>query len=132
MEPLLLLFAGTVLVLAAGTLVHALAVALRRRRREVALLKALGFDRSAIGRTVLLQAVSLAALGVVVGVPLGLVLGRWAWRLAARTVGVLSGPVTPVTVPMTVVVVLLAAAAAGVGPARRARQVAAADVLRSE
>jgi hypothetical protein len=131
-QPLLVLFAGSVLVLAAGTLVHALAVALRRRRREVALLKALGFDRGEVGRTVVLQAVSLAAVGVVVGLPVGLVVGGWAWRVAARTIGVLSGPITPVAVPVAVVAVLLAAGAASIGPARRARRVPAAEVLRTE
>jgi ABC-type antimicrobial peptide transport system permease subunit len=131
-QPLLALFAGTVLVLAAGTLVHALAVALRRRRREVALLKALGFDRGAVGRTVVLQAVSLASLSVVVGVPVGLVVGRVAWRGVARTIGVLSGPITPISVVLAAVLVIAVAAMSSLSAARRARSVAVADILRTE
>ena len=55
----------------------------RRRRRDFAVLKTLGFDRGQVRATVAWQATTLAALGVALGVPLGIVIGDAVWRLIA-------------------------------------------------
>ena len=70
--------------LAAGVVV-ALALTLlasvRRRRRELALLKTLGFTRRQLLAAVSWQASAVALVGVVIGVPLGIALGHWLWIL---------------------------------------------------
>ena len=61
----------------------------------------LGFVNGQIVSTVSWQATTLAGVGVVVGVPLGLVVGRTVWNAFANNLGV---------VPETVVPLLLVAA----------------------
>ena len=68
-------------------LLHFLAVSVRRRRREFAVLRSLGFARRDVGLTVSSQAVTIAAFGVLAGVPLGVVVGRWAWADGRRVGG---------------------------------------------
>ncbi|MCU1456093.1 MAG: hypothetical protein JWL73_185 [Actinomycetia bacterium] len=132
-EPLPLVLAGIVTVLAFGTLVYGVASALRHRRREVALLKALGFDRRQLRVASLVQAGLLAVLAVIVGIPIGLLLGRWTWTLAARTVGVVVAPVLPLLAAATVGVVALAVAlVVGAVSSRAVTRVPAASTLRPE
>jgi predicted lysophospholipase L1 biosynthesis ABC-type transport system permease subunit len=71
----------TLAVLAVG---HALVTNVRRRRRELAVPKTLGFDRRQIGATVAWQASTLATVGLIVGIPAGLVIGNLVWRQAAN------------------------------------------------
>lgn len=73
----------------------------RRRRAELALLKALGMTRSQIRSVIAWQTTFTLAVAVAVGVPLGLLAGRWAWRSFAGTLGVV-----PVTVVPALVIVL--------------------------
>jgi hypothetical protein len=116
-------------VAAAG---HALVTAVRRRRRDLAVLGTLGFVRGQVSATVAWQATTLAVVGLVVGVPLGLALGRWAWVLVAEGLGVS----TRVTVPLTVVLVvpgaLLVANLVAFVPGRIAARTRPAVVLRTE
>jgi predicted lysophospholipase L1 biosynthesis ABC-type transport system permease subunit len=89
------LLAGLVVLLALGTVTHALVTSVRRRRRDLATLKTLGFTRGQVPQTVAWQATTFALLALLVGVPLGVAGGRWAWRLVADQLGVVSGPVVP-------------------------------------
>ena len=125
---------GPVLVLlAAGTLIHVLLTSLYRRRRDLALLKTLGLRRGQVLRVVSWQAGALAAAALAVGVPLGVLGGRWAWALFARSAGVSSVPDIPVllvlaTVPATLLLALVIAA----GPGWAAARIRPAVVLRAE
>ena len=75
---------GAVLaLLAVGTLAHVLLTGVQRRRRDLAVLKTMGLLRSQLLRVVCWQASALAAVALLVGLPLGLLAGRWAWRLFA-------------------------------------------------
>ena len=74
--------AGGAVVALAFTLV----ASVRRRRRELALLKALGFTQRQLASAVAWQASVVGLAGVVVGAPLGVALGRWLWTLFAREV----------------------------------------------
>ena len=56
-----------------------LTTSVRRRRRDLALLKTLGFTRRQLAATVAAQASIVALLGIVVGVPVGIVAGRSLW-----------------------------------------------------
>jgi ABC-type lipoprotein release transport system permease subunit len=111
----------------------ALVTAVRRRRRDLAVLKTLGFDRRQVRSTVAWHATTVAGIGLVVGIPLGLVTGRLAWRMVADELGVGTDPTRPAlailfVVPVALVAVNLVAAL----PARRAARTRPAVVLRSE
>jgi hypothetical protein len=127
------LLAALLGLLGAATLGHLLVTVLRRRRRDLGVLKTLGFVRGQVAATVAWQATTLAFLALLVGLPLGLVAGRWAWLLVNRDLHSLASPVTPtiallVAVPATMLVANLVAAL----PARAAAATRAAVVLRSE
>jgi ABC-type lipoprotein release transport system permease subunit len=75
---------------------HALVTAVRRRGRELAMLKALGFTRRQMSATLAWQATTLGIVGIVVGLPLGVVLGRVLWASFAESLGVAINPVVPI------------------------------------
>ena len=111
----------------------ALVTAVRRRRRDLAVLKTLGFDRRQVRVTVAWHATTVAAIGLLVGIPLGMAVGRFVWRAVADELGVSAEPTWPVLaiallVPAAVLAVNLVAAV----PARRAARTRPAVVLRSE
>jgi hypothetical protein len=84
--------------LAAGTIVAlamTLAATVRRRRRDLALLKALGFTRRQLRACVAWQATVAAAVGAVIGVPVGIALGRQLWILFARSIYAVPEPTVP-------------------------------------
>jgi hypothetical protein len=58
----------------------------RLRRRDLALLKTLGFTRRQMRSSVAWQASASVAAGVVVGIPLGILLGRELWILFANEI----------------------------------------------
>ena len=123
------LLAGVALV----ALAHTLVTSVRRRRRELAVFKALGFLRRQVSASVAWQATTVATTGLVVGLPLGIAAGRWGWQLFADRLGVPPQPVIPLVlvgllVPATV---LLANVVAAV-PARVAASTRPSAVLRSE
>ncbi len=75
--------------LAAGAIVAlglTLVASVRRRRRDLALLKTLGFTQRQLVAAVAWQASVAAVIGIVIGVPLGIVAGRWLWSLFARQI----------------------------------------------
>ena len=125
---------GAVLaLLALGTLAHVLLTGVRRRRRDLAVLKTLGLRRSQVLSVVLWQACALGAVAVAVGLPVGVITGRWAWGIFAGYVGVASNPVVPVLTVLAVIpVALLLATAIAAGPGWAAARVRPAVILRSE
>ena len=82
-------------VFGAATLLHLLVVSVLRRRREMGLLKALGSVNRQIGATVLWQATTTASVGIVVGIPLGIVVGRLIWKAFATNLGAVPVPTVP-------------------------------------
>jgi ABC-type lipoprotein release transport system permease subunit len=118
---------------AAAALAHLLLTSVRRRRRDLAILKTLGFTRPQVQAAVAWQATTVAAVGVLIGVPLGLALGRFGWNLFAEGLGVKPEAVTPVGLSILVVpvVVLLANLIAAL-PARAAAATRPAVILRAE
>jgi hypothetical protein len=128
------LFLGALLgLLAVGTLSHALLAGVRRRYRDLALLKTLGLLRSQLLRVVFWEASTLAGAALLVGLPLGVIAGRWAWVIFSRSAGVAPQADVPVllvllAIPATVALANLIAA----GPGWTAARVPAATVLRSE
>ena len=76
-------FLGVISVI---TLAHAAAVTVRRRRRDLAVLRVLGFCRRDLRNAVRVQVAALSVLGGVLGVVLGLALGRQLWLSVAGSV----------------------------------------------
>jgi hypothetical protein len=128
-----LVLGGVLALLAVGTLAHVLLTGVRRRRRDLAVLKTLGMDRSQIVRVVAWQASALAAVALLVGIPVGLLVGRWAFALFARSLGVapnatISLLIVLATIPAVVIMANLIAAA----PGRAAARIRPGLVLRGE
>jgi FtsX-like permease family/MacB-like periplasmic core domain len=99
---------GAVLaLLAVGALTHVLLTGVRRRRRDLAVLATLGLLRSQLLRVVSWEASTLAGTALLVGLPLGLLAGRWAWQLFAVSVGVGSEAGIPVLLVLAVIPVTL-------------------------
>ncbi len=127
------IFGGMLAVSGAATLVHLLVVSVSRRRREMGLLKTLGFVNGQIVAAVVWQATAIALVGVVVGVPLGTVLGRLVWHAFADSLGAVPVSVVPtwllaaVGVGIVVVANLLA-----VAPALAARRSKPQQLLRAQ
>jgi hypothetical protein len=128
-----LLLTAVLAALGIGVLGHALVVALRQQRRDHAVLRILGFRRRQVSAAVAWQATTLAVVSLAVGVPLGLVAGRLAWRAFTTDLGAGGPPVTPVLAVAAVVVggLVLANVLAAV-PALRAGRLRPALVLRTE
>jgi ABC-type antimicrobial peptide transport system permease subunit len=70
----------------------------RRRRRELAVLKSLGMTRRQVRAIVVWQTSTVLFIAAVVGLALGLAVGRWVWVSFATSIGVV--PVT--TIPLGV------------------------------
>jgi FtsX-like permease family len=127
------LLAGLMASLALGTVTHALVSSVRRRRGDLAVLKVLGFVPRQVSATVAWQATAFAMMAVLAGLPLGVAVGRWAWRLVATQLGVVPESVVPSLQVATIVGgVLLAANLIAAGPGWVAGRVRPALVLRSE
>ncbi len=97
------------------------------------MLKSLGLVRRQVLAVVEWQAAALAIAALLLGVPLGVLAGRWAWALFAGAAGVSATATVPVrlvlaTIPVTVVLALLIAA----WPGRTAARVRPAAALRAE
>jgi ABC-type lipoprotein release transport system permease subunit len=95
-----------------GTLAHVLLTGVRRRRRDLAVLKTLGLLRSQLLRVVSWQASALATVALLAGLPLGLLAGRWAWQLFAGSAGVGGDADIPMLLVAAVIPVTLVLASA--------------------
>jgi hypothetical protein len=91
-----LIFGVMLATFGAATLVHFLVLSVSRRRREIGLLKVLGFVNHQVASAVAWQATTLALVGIVVGVPLGVVVGRTVWKAFAANLGVVPVSVVPI------------------------------------
>ena len=119
--------------LIASTVVHALSTAVRRRRRDLAVLEVLGASRRSLRSVGLFQALTVGVIAVLVGVPLGVVCGRAAWSALAEAYGTSAEPVVPVgALALAAAVVVMLAALAGWLPAARALRHRPAEILRTE
>ena len=110
----------------------ALAASARRRRRDLVILKVLGMTNASASRALRVHAAVVVAIGLVLGVPLGIAAGRWAWRAYASGIDVVDVVVVPVIgLVMVALVATLVAVLAAAVPTRIARAAPVA-VLRTE
>jgi ABC-type lipoprotein release transport system permease subunit len=126
------LLAVTVALFGAAMVTHLLVVSVARRRRELSLLKVLGFARGQVAGTVGWQATTLAVAGLAVGLPLGLAAGQALWRAFAVSFGVVAVPVAPPgLLAALAAAVLVAANLLAAGPAIAAARARPGPVLRA-
>jgi hypothetical protein len=115
------------------TIAHLLITSARRRQRDFAILRALGFTSWQVRGTLCWQALTLAGIALLIGVPAGIACGRLCWQLFAHQLGI-----TPVVaVPLAALAVmasgwLAAAAVIAALPGEAATRNPAARVLHSE
>ena len=127
------LLAGLVAVLGLATVGNALVSSVRRRGKDLAVLKTLGFFRRQLMFVIAWLATSFSLLALLIGLPLGVVAGRWTWVLVASGIGSVSPPVVPVLgVAIVVPVTLLLANVLAAWPGYQAARTAPSAELRSE
>lgn len=120
-------------VATAVSLAITLAASVQRRRREFALLQSLGFTRRQLTTSVMWQATATIAVGLLIGIPVGAVIGRLLWTGFAEQMDVVPHTGVPLLALATVVVVAFVVAnLAAALPARTARRLQPAAVFRSE
>jgi ABC-type antimicrobial peptide transport system permease subunit len=127
-----LIFGAMLAVFGAATLLHLLVVSVTRRRREVGLLKVLGFVNGQVASAVAWQATTLALVGIVIGVPLGVVIGKAVWHTFASNLGVVPVSVVPFwLIAVLVAGVLVVANVIAIAPALVATRSKPGELLRT-
>ena len=127
------ILAGALALGALSSLLLTLMSSVRRRRRDLALLKTLGFTRRQLSATVAWQSTAAITVGAIVGVPLGIALGRALWDLFAGQISVVPQPTVPgLTVVLIVAGALVTANVVALLPGWVAGRTPAAALLRAE
>ncbi|HEX2064747.1 MAG TPA: FtsX-like permease family protein, partial [Acidimicrobiales bacterium] len=126
-------FAAFLVLLGLAALGHALVTAVRRRRHDLAVLRAMGFRPGQNAAVIFWQAMTVVVVALAVGIPLGVAAGRLSWQWVADATPLLYVPplaaaALVMAVPAAVVLANLLAAV----PALRAARLQPARVLRSE
>jgi ABC-type lipoprotein release transport system permease subunit len=87
--------AGMLTILGGGVALQALIASIRRRRHELAVLRALGFTKANSRASLRWQVATLSFLAAAVSVPLGILVTRVLWRLITQANGLAMGPDLP-------------------------------------
>ena len=119
--------------LAIGALAHALLTVVRRRRRELGVWRALGMTGRQVRAVVVTQASVIALVGLAFGIPLGIALGRAAWRAVADYTPLqFAAPAAALASLVVVPLALLLANLLAAWPGHQAARPRVAEVLRAE
>jgi hypothetical protein len=115
------------------TIGHLLITSVRRRQRDFAVLRVLGFTSWQVRSTLAWQGVTLAGLALVIGVPAGIICGRLGWLIFAHQLGITAVVAVP-SVGLSVMSAgwLAAAVVIAALPGEAAARSRPASVLRSE
>ena len=110
-----------------------LVASVRRRRRDLALLKTLGFTQLQVAAAIAWQSSVAIVIGMIIGVPIGIVVGRSLWILFAHEINAVPAPIIPGTLIAVLVVgsLILANIVAAV-PGRIAARTPTSLLLRAE
>lgn len=123
-------------VLTAAVLVSLAATVLasaRRRRRELAVLKALGLTRRQLRVIIVWQTSTTLLIAAALGLPIGLAAGGWAWSSFASSIGAVPVTVIPLTTLILGLLVLVTVGnAMTTAPGVLAAHTPTADALRGE
>ncbi|HEX3713939.1 MAG TPA: FtsX-like permease family protein [Trebonia sp.] len=119
--------------LALLTVAHLLLTGVPRHRRDLAVLRALGFTGGQVRATVSWMAVTMAVVALTFGVPLGIACGRFAWLLFAGQLGIQPVLVlSPVSFTVLAAAGVILAVAVAAVPGLSASRARPAAVLRAE
>lgn len=129
-----LLFLGAGLALGAfSALALTLVASVRRRQRDLSMLKALGLTPRQLAALVAWQSTVAVTIGAVVGVPLGVIIGRALWSLFADALHVAPRPTAPVlTISLIAIGALILANIVAAIPGRTASRTPTAALLHAE
>jgi hypothetical protein len=129
-----MLLAGAFAVTMAASVIAGVAAGTRARRRELAIVRALGGTPAQVRASVRWHAVAVVLVGLIVGMPAGVVVGRLAFNALARDLGVAPRPFIPLLLLVVIVLVVVAIGLiSSFEPARRATsRSAAVDALRTQ
>jgi hypothetical protein len=125
--------AAVLAVLGLAVLGQFIVVSGRRRRRDFAILKALGLTGRQVRVITAWQVSIVSGLALAAGIPLGAAAGHWTWEVFAGSLGIPADFVMPLPLILFVVpAVILSANAVAFWPARAVARVSPARVLRAE
>ncbi|MBV9204482.1 MAG: FtsX-like permease family protein [Actinobacteria bacterium] len=124
--------AGILAVLGLAVLGQFIVASARRRRRDFAIMKVLGLVRRQLSAVTVWQVTTLTGLALLVGLPLGVAGGHWAWALFARNVGLSTAAITPMSLLWTIPVTIAAANIVALRPGQAVARLRPAAVLRAE
>jgi hypothetical protein len=120
-------------LLASATVAHALVTTVRRRAPDLAILRSIGFTRRDARVAIAWQSTLLAVVGLLIGVPLGIIAGRLVWKQLAENFPVVYVPPLALFGVLLVIPIAIAIAnALAAGPAYAATRMRPAEVLRTE
>lgn len=127
------LLAGLLAVLGIGVIGHTVATSVRRRRRELSMLRVLGFSSRQLRSSVRWDVLTLVGVCVLIAVPVGVAIGRVLWAGFADSIGVVDDALTPVVAVLAVAAVTMAITLLStLVPGRQATRLRPAEVLRTE
>ena len=128
-----LVLAGVLALLSAATLAHLIVTAVRTRRTQFAILKAIGFVGRQVQAAVAWQATTTVVVALCIAIPAGYVLGRLGWSVLADQIGFVSDPALRLWYPLAVAIgAIVTANAVGAIPSCSAARTQPAATLRAE
>jgi ABC-type lipoprotein release transport system permease subunit len=120
-------------LLGAGAVGHGLVMTLRRRRRDVAVLRALGMSGREVRAMLVWQATTVAFVGLALGIPLGILVGHETWRwLAASMPLEYVAPGIVLAAGLVIPAAVLLVNAVATWPGRAAARLRPATALRAD
>lgn len=123
-------------VLAAGAVIAlglTLVASVRRRRHDLALLKTLGFTRRQLAAVIAWQSSTAVLIGTIVGITIGIILGRFLWNTFAREINAVPAPAVPaLAIVLIALGALVLANVVAAIPGRIAARTPTALLLRAE
>jgi ABC-type lipoprotein release transport system permease subunit len=128
-----ILFAAFTILLAITTLAHVSASVVRRRAGDIAVMRVLGLTPRQARFTLSWQATTIAVIGLLIGLPIGVLIGQMSWRWVAESTPMLYvAPLGLLTMLVVVPAWLLTANLLALWPGRNAARMRPAEVLRRE
>lgn len=125
--------AGFLLVLGVAAVGYGLASSVRRRRRDIAMWRALGMTSGNTRTAVIAEATTIALVGSVLGVPLGVIVGRLSWKVISDRIPLeFVSPFALGALALVVALAFVLANTLAILPGRHAARLRPAVVLRAE